>query len=274
MDEVHPRHLFVAHLGVHAHHLVVLERRDERESAADRGQEDVAARLVGLRFEGEPDPVAAVDDVRRQEVDPLPVAVERRPHVLRRVGLGTLPATPEHVRRRAELRGQVEVAHHLAQRVPPDSPVVGSEGAVLEHRVREQIRRHHRNDDARLVERVAEPLDQRFACRIVRAEGDQVVVVERDAPRAELRESMDRLHRIERRSGRVTERVAGLPPDRPQPEGEVVLTCRLRCHRRPPRCRDSRPCDEPSRHQVDFVQSPNLGTADGPGQVVGAGTRD
>ena len=57
-DAVHvvqPGHLLVPDLGVDADHLVVLERRDERERVADRGQDDVAARLVRLRFDREPD---------------------------------------------------------------------------------------------------------------------------------------------------------------------------------------------------------------------------
>ena len=56
----------------------------------------------------------------------------------------------------------------------------------------------------------------------VRAEGNQVVVVEGDAPGAEGGELLDRLDRVEGGAGGVTELVAALPADGPQAEGEVV----------------------------------------------------
>ena len=52
------RHRLVRELRVQADHLRVLELVDERERVADRRQEDVAARLVGLRLEREPQLVA------------------------------------------------------------------------------------------------------------------------------------------------------------------------------------------------------------------------
>ena len=56
------------------------------------------------------------------------------------------------------------------------------------------------------------------------AERHEVVVVEADAVRAELGQPVHRLDRVERRARRVTERVAGLPPDRPQPEREPIFS--------------------------------------------------
>ena len=56
--EVQPGHLLVPDLGVEADHLGVLELADQGQRVADRGQQDVAARLVGLRLEGEPQVVA------------------------------------------------------------------------------------------------------------------------------------------------------------------------------------------------------------------------
>ena len=58
---------------------------------------------------------------------------------------------------------------------------------------------------------------------VVAAERDQVVVVEGDAVRAELGQPVHRLDRVERRPGGVAERVAGLPADGPEAEGELVL---------------------------------------------------
>ena len=70
----------------------------------------------------------------------------------------------------------------------------------------------------------SEALDQPLSLAVGRAERHEVVVVEAHAVGPELGEPMHRLDRVERRARRVAERVAGLPPDRPQPERELILT--------------------------------------------------
>ncbi len=189
---------------------------------SDRRQQDVAAGLVGLRLDREPQAVAAVDRVLRQHVDALAVAVQSGPDVLGRVGLRALAAAPEDVGRRAQLGGQVHVAHHLAQRVPAYRAVVAGERAVLEHRVGEQVGGDHRHHQAGLVQGRAEPLDVLVPRAVVAAERDQVVVVEGDAGSTQLGQPVHGLDRVDRRPGGVTERVAGLPAHGPEAEGEVV----------------------------------------------------
>ena len=78
VHEVEPGHLLVADLGVEPDHVGVLERRDEPERVADGRQQDVAAWLVRLRLEREPDLIAAIDDVLSERVEALAVPVERR----------------------------------------------------------------------------------------------------------------------------------------------------------------------------------------------------
>src|SRR5256714_6450072 len=56
--EVEPGHALVRHLGVHTHHIGMIERINESEHVAVSLQEDVAPRLVGLRLEREPQVVA------------------------------------------------------------------------------------------------------------------------------------------------------------------------------------------------------------------------
>ena len=85
-------------------------------SVADRRQQDVAARLVGLRLDGEAQAVPAVLGVLGDQVETLAVAVEGGLDVLGDVVLAALAATPEHERLRAELAGQVDVAQDLAER--------------------------------------------------------------------------------------------------------------------------------------------------------------
>jgi hypothetical protein len=141
---------------------------------------------------------------------------------------GALAAAPQHVGPRAELGGEVHVPHDLAQRVPADVAVVGGERALLEHRVGEQVGRGHGDDEAGLLQRVLEALHVLGALGVVAAERDQVVVVEGDAGGAQLGEAVHALHRVERRAGRVAERVAGLPADGPEAEGEPVVLGGLR----------------------------------------------
>ena len=92
---------------------------------------------------------------------------------------------------------------------------------------REQVRGHHRHDQAGLVERLRAAA--RGAASFVAgvgAEREDVVVVEGDAVGAELGEPVDRLGRVERRADRAAEHVDALPADRPQAEGEPVLAGR------------------------------------------------
>jgi hypothetical protein len=67
--EVEARHLLVRHLGVHADHVRVSERRNQPEVVARRRHVDVAAGLVRLGFHREPVAVLPVDRVVAQIVD-------------------------------------------------------------------------------------------------------------------------------------------------------------------------------------------------------------
>jgi hypothetical protein len=103
---------------------------DEGQRVADGGQQDVAARLVGLGLDartGGRSPGRA----RTGRAGPgPPCSGPGRPDVLGGVGLGALAPAPEHVGVRAQLGRQVEVAHDLAERVAAHVAVVGGERAV------------------------------------------------------------------------------------------------------------------------------------------------
>ncbi len=153
---VEPGHLLVPDLGVEADEFGVLELVDEGESVADGGEQDVAARLVRLGLEGEPEVVALLEDVVAEDVEGLLVAVEGGPDVLGRTGLGTLAAAPGDERRGAELDGEVDVVGDLADGEPAYVAVVVGEAAVAKDGMGEQVRRHHRHDEAGVGERLAE----------------------------------------------------------------------------------------------------------------------
>ena len=122
-----------------------------------------------------------------------------------------------------ELGGEVDVAHHLAQREPTDVAVVVGEAAGLEDRVREEVGRGGGDDEAGVGEALLEALDDGVARGVVAAEGDDVVVVEVDAVGAERGELLQRVDGVHLRPGGLTERVTPLPPDGPETEGELVL---------------------------------------------------
>ena len=125
--EVQPGHLLVADLGVDAVQLGALQALDEREGVADGGQQDVAARLVGLGLDREAQVVALLGDVLAEEVEGLLHPVEGGAHVLGGAGLGALAAAPGDVDLGAQLGGEVDVADGLAQGVAADVAVVGGE---------------------------------------------------------------------------------------------------------------------------------------------------
>ena len=188
-----------------------------------RRQQDVAAGLVGLGLDREPHVVALVHDVLREQVHGLLVAIEGRADVLGRTRLGALAAAPADVRLGAEFGGQVEVAHHLADREAAYVAVVGRERTLLEDRVGEQVRGRGRDGEAGVGEALLEAGDDRVALGLADAEGDHVVVVEVDAVGAQAGEALQRVDGIHVRTRRVAERVTARPGNGPQTEGELVL---------------------------------------------------
>ena len=213
--EAQARHRLVRDLGVHPHHVRMLQSGDEREGVAHRGQEDVTTRLVRLRLEGETHPVALVQDVAGQEVQRLGVPRQRVTRVLRRRRLHALTPAPEHVRGSAQLCSQVDVAHHLLHREAPHRRIVRGERAVLEHRMVEQVGGRHGTDEAGLIESLLERLDLRLALRLGRPERHEVVVMEADAPHAQVGETLDHVDSFDLGTYRVPEGVSTAVAHRP-----------------------------------------------------------
>ena len=217
------RHRLVRELGVHAHHLRMLQLVDEREHVAHRRQQDVAARLVGLGLEREAQRVPLLAHVLAREVHRFGVAVERGARVHRRVDLAPLTPTPHHEHLGAELHAEIDGVEGLGQGEATHLHVVGGERAVAEHRLREQVARGHRHAQPGLVERALEPGDDRVALGCARADGHEVVVVEADAVRPDSGQVLHRVDGVERCPHLVAERVAARVADGPETEGEVVL---------------------------------------------------
>ncbi len=215
---VEARHLLVARLRVEADDVAVVERVDEGDRVADARQEDVAARLVGLRLQRDAQVVALLLDVGGDGVDALRVAGVRRDEVLRVVVLGALAAAPHDERGGAHLGGVVDAAQHLLQAVAAHGAVVRGECAVLEDRVAEGIGGDHLADEAGLLRGLLHRVDATPALGLVGAEREDVVVVVREAPRAQVRELADGLRRVQVGAGRGAEGVVRRPADGPQAE--------------------------------------------------------
>ena len=220
VGEVEAGHLLVPDLRVQADHLGVLELGDEGQGVPDGGQQDVTARLVGLGLDREAHRVALGPHVVAHEVERLDHAVERRPDVLASPVLGALAATPHHERLGPEAGREVDVAQHLGRGVAADLAAVGGEAALLEDRGAEEVGGDHLATQARVGQRLAEPVERGLAGRVV---GDQVVVVEGDGGGSDLGEPVGGLHRVQWRTAGGAEHVDAFPAHGPQPERELVL---------------------------------------------------
>jgi len=88
--------------------------------------------------------------------------------------------------------------------------------------VAEQVRGGHAHAQPGLGQRGLEAGDDPLLLGRARSPRDEVVVVQADAPRAELRQPVDGVDRVERRARGLAEGVAAGIADRPQPEGEAM----------------------------------------------------
>src|SRR5579859_4431493 len=219
---VQPGHLLVPGLGVQADLAGMGELADECQGVPDGGQQDVAARLVRLGLDGEPQVVPVVQDILGEYVEGFLVPVQRGPDVLGGPRFGAFPAAPGDVGAGAEVGGQVQVVHDLAQRVPADVAVVGGERAVLEHRMGEQVGRRAGHHQPGAVQRGPERGDPRRLLRGPGLDGVEVVVVEVDAVGAELGQLVHGPLGRHRCPGGGPEHIGALPADGPDAEREPV----------------------------------------------------
>jgi len=88
----------------------------------------------------------------------------------------------------------------------------------------------HLDGQAVGIGRFLEPGDDPVALGVVGVEGEDVVVVEGDAPGAELGELLGVLPGAQGGAGRLAEGIGGEPADRPQAERELVLLGGLANH--------------------------------------------
>ena len=97
---------------------------DEGQRVANRRQEGIAARLVGLWLHREAHPVLAIDHVLAQEVHGLAEAVQGVSRSLRRHRLHAFAAAPEDVDLGPKLGPDVDRPHRLGDGVAAHRSVV------------------------------------------------------------------------------------------------------------------------------------------------------
>jgi len=222
VHEVEAGHVLVRHFRIDADHFRVIKRGDEAEHGPGRRQVEIAARLVGLGFQGELEVVALAERVVAHEVERLAETLSGVERASAGVGLGALAPAPEDVDLRAQFHAQVYGAQRLVQGVGAHGGVVGSESAVFESRVGEQVGGGHRHDQPGLGQRPLEVGDDALALGGRGVNGHQVVIVEIDAIGAHFGQQVHDLHWRERIAHLHTERVAPPVAHRPQAEGEFV----------------------------------------------------
>ena len=215
VGEVQACHVFVRDLGVDADHLGVFERLDEGKHRAGGGEEDVAARLVGLGLERELDLVPLVLHVAAQEIHRLAHPFQCVERVLPRVRFRSLPTAPENVDAGSQRDAQVDRVHRFLKRIGADFRIVARERAVAEGGIAEEIRGGHRHHEPGVRERLPEAGDDLPARRGRCVDRHEVVVVKVHAPRADFGEQAHDFDRRQRCAHRRAERVAARVADGP-----------------------------------------------------------
>jgi len=202
----------------------MIERGDERQYAADRGQIQVAARLVRLRLDAELDVEALAQHMIAQEVQRIAEPARGVDRILAGVDLDALAAAPEDEDLGPEFVGDVETAHHLLRGEQAHGGVGAGEGAVLEHgMVVERVRGGHRGLDAGVGHHLLDVAHNAVALAGAGGEGDDVVVVELEAVALALGQSLDAFESGQFRARLIAERIAPAILQAPDAEGELVF---------------------------------------------------
>src|ERR1035441_2793658 len=206
----------------------MLELIDESQRVPDGGEEDVSARLVGLRLDGESELVAVVDDIPGEEVERLIVAIEGGADILCGAGLGALAPSPEDHDLRTELSGEIEVVQHLAERKAAHLAVIGCEATIAEDWVRKEVGGHHGDHQPSAFDRLAQTSYRMALLGRRGAEREDVVVVEAHPIGPQFGKPGHRHHRVQRRAHGAAEDVDPLPAHRPESERKEVFAARLK----------------------------------------------
>jgi alanine racemase len=220
VNEIQTGHVFVRHLRIDAAHLRMVEGGDERQVAAGNGEIDMAARLVGLGLEGEFVSESPVDAVLAEEVDGFAEALDGFDGGFGGVGFGAFAAAPEDVNLRAAFGAEFHGPHGFLDGIGADLGVVAGERAVFEDRIAEEVGGGHGDEKAVGIEGLFEIPDDLIALGACGVDGDEVVVVEIDAVRADLAEEVANLDGRKLGADGPTERIAADVADGPQAKGE------------------------------------------------------
>jgi len=207
VHEVEPCHVLVGHLRIHAHHLRVIQRRNEAQHVACGGQVDVSPRFVGLGLQRELQIIALVDRILTHEIQRLAEALACVERALARIALDPFAAAPKYVDPRAELHAQVDRSQRLVQRIGAHLGVVGRECTVFEGGITEEIGGGHRHDQSGVDQGLLEVCNDAIALRRGGVDRHQVIVMEVDAVSARFGQQVNDLDGRELSAHLTAERI-------------------------------------------------------------------
>ncbi len=165
---MHP--LLVTDLRVNTEQLGALQGLDESHSVTDRWQQDVAARFIRLRLDGETDVMSLVGHVLGEQGSRLRDSARAHPGCLSPCRIRHLATAPHDQGSGPEFCTEVKLAQSLAQSEATDPSVIGGESAVREDGGAEQVRGHHRDDQSGVGKSLLETVDLGLARGIRRSE--------------------------------------------------------------------------------------------------------
>ena len=143
-----------ANSGFEPDHVRPLELTDEGQGVPDRGEEDVATRLVGLGFESDAEAEVPRADVLDSRDRPPPCSGRARARTSLAASAST-PSRPPHITwTSAPSSAPSSMASHVFLTAKSaDGRIVRREGTLLEDGAPEEVGRRHRDLHPGLVER-------------------------------------------------------------------------------------------------------------------------
>src|SRR5262252_9122513 len=213
----------MCYLGIHTHHLRMVECRNQAQVMPGCGHINVCARLVGLGFQCKLETIAAVDVVLAQVIDSLTEALDCCIGLAACVCLCSVTSKPQDKDLCAELRTQVHSSQGFLQGIGTHFRIVGGKGSITKYGMKSQIDRSHGHMDAVVFAGLLEPPHNAVPLLWCGVNGHQVVIMQIHTPGANLTEHRHNVHGRNDRTYEVAERIATAVSDCPQTERELVL---------------------------------------------------
>src|SRR6185436_16824775 len=131
--------------------------------------------------------------------------------------------TPKHKRPGATFGSEVHGPHSLLQGVSPDPGVIGGESSIAKDRIVKKIDRGHWHYDSVFFARLTKLKHDLVALLSGRIDRHQVVVMEVDAPGADLGQHPHGINRPQCGPYRIAKRIAAAIANGPEAKGKLIF---------------------------------------------------